>query len=85
MCRRKLQNKLKDADEAYTELATKYSSLEKAKNHIAAELEDLNLDLEKVKKGERGGSERMLRVCREDEEGMESEKEKRDLGKGEYP
>lgn len=48
-CRRKLQNKVKSSDESYSELQTKYSSLEKAKNHIAAELEDLNIDLEKVR------------------------------------
>ena len=49
-CRRKLQNKLKESDEALTDLQTKYSSLEKAKTHMAIELEDLNLDLEKVYK-----------------------------------
>ena len=47
--RRKLQNKLKESDEALSELQAKYSSLEKAKHHMAAELEDLNLDLEKVR------------------------------------
>lgn len=51
LCRRKLQQKLKDSDEALSELQTKYSSQEKAKNHMAAELEDVNLDLEKVNEG----------------------------------
>ena len=48
-CRRKLQNKLKASDEALTELQSKYSSLDKAKHRIEAELEDVNLDLEKEK------------------------------------
>lgn len=49
MYRRKLQGKLKESDESLNELQAKYSSLDKAKNHIAAELEDLNLDLEKAR------------------------------------
>jgi len=47
--RRKLQAKLNEAEEALSTLESKYSSLEKTKAHIAAELEDVNLDLEKVK------------------------------------
>lgn len=46
--RRKLQNKLKEIEEALTNAEQKYSSMEKTKVRIAAELEDLNLDLEKV-------------------------------------
>lgn len=46
--RRKLQNRLKEAEEALAADAAKYSTLEKTKNRLAAELEDLNLDLEKV-------------------------------------
>jgi hypothetical protein len=46
--RRKLTNKLKEADEALSGLHVKYSSLEKTKKRISDELEDLNLDLEKV-------------------------------------
>lgn len=47
--RRKLQAKVNEAEEALSNLESKYSSLEKTKAHIAAELEDVNLDLEKVK------------------------------------
>jgi hypothetical protein len=46
--RRKLTNKLKEADEALSGLQAKHSSLEKTKKRISDELEDLNLDLEKV-------------------------------------
>ena len=47
-CRRKLTNKLKEAEEAHSGLQVKHSSLEKTKKRISDELEDLNLDLEKV-------------------------------------
>lgn len=46
--RHKLQSKAKEAEEALEALQAKYSALDKTKNRIAAELEDLNLDLEKV-------------------------------------
>lgn len=46
--RRKLQAKLNEAEEALRNLESKYSSLDKTKARIAAELEDVNLDLEKV-------------------------------------
>lgn len=46
--RHKLQAKLKEAEETLEALQTKYSALEKTKARIAAELEDLNLDMEKV-------------------------------------
>ena len=46
--RRKLQSKLNETEESLRNLETKYSSLEKTKARIAAELEDVNLDLEKV-------------------------------------
>ena len=49
LCRRKLQNKLKASDEALTELQAKCASVDKAKNRMAAEFEDLNLDLEKAR------------------------------------
>ena len=47
-CRRKMQAKLNEAEESLRNLESKYSSLEKTKARIAAELEDVNLDLEKV-------------------------------------
>ena len=46
--RRKLSTKLKGVEEALAATETKYSTLEKTKKRIADELEDLNLDLEKV-------------------------------------
>ena len=46
--RRKLQNQIKDLEESLTGMESKCSSLEKTKNRIATELEDVNLDLEKV-------------------------------------
>ena len=46
--RRKLTIKLKESDEALSAVEAKHSSLEKTKKRIADELEDLNLDLEKV-------------------------------------
>ena len=46
--RRKLNNKLKETEEALATAEQKYSSTEKTKVRMAAELEDLNLDLEKV-------------------------------------
>ena len=49
--RRKLQAKLNEAEESLRNLETKYSGLEKTKARIAAELEDINLDLEKVNSG----------------------------------
>lgn len=48
ICRRKLQAKLNEAEESLRNLESKYSSLDKTKARIAAELEDVNLDLEKV-------------------------------------
>ena len=48
MCRRKLQSQLKDIQEQLSASEAKYSSMEKTKNRIAAELEDVTLDLEKV-------------------------------------
>lgn len=48
LLRRKLQNRLKEAEEALAAADAKYSSLDKTKNRLAAELDDLNLDLEKV-------------------------------------
>ena len=52
--RRKLQSKVKESDESLTELQGKYSSLDKAKHHMAAELEDVNLDLEKERNRAQG-------------------------------
>ena len=52
-CRRKLQAKLKEQEEAHSSLESKYGSLEKTKARIAAELEDVNLDLEKVDNAQR--------------------------------
>jgi len=46
--RRKFQQKLTEAEESLANLESKYASLEKTKSRIAAELEDVNLDLEKV-------------------------------------
>ncbi len=46
--RRKSQLKLKEAEEALAAAEQKYSSLDKTKHRIAAELEDLNLSLEGV-------------------------------------
>ena len=46
--RRKLQQRLTEAEETLGTTESKYSSLEKTKARIAAELEDINLDLEKV-------------------------------------
>ena len=46
--RHKFQSKLKEAEEALEALQAKHSALEKTKSRIAAELEDSNLDLEKV-------------------------------------
>ena len=43
-----MQAKLNEAEESLRNLESKYSSLEKTKARIAAELEDVNLDLEKV-------------------------------------
>ena len=40
---------MKEAEESITAIESKYSSLDKTKQRIAAELEDLNLDLEKVR------------------------------------
>ena len=48
LSRHKFQAKLKEAEEALEALQTKYSALEKTKTRIATELEDLNLDVEKV-------------------------------------
>ncbi|KAL5473297.1 hypothetical protein EMCRGX_G027764 [Ephydatia muelleri] len=45
--KRKLQNKLKEAEEALTLSDSKYAALDKTKTRIATELEDLHLDLEK--------------------------------------
>ena len=45
--RRKLQNQAKELDGELTGLRSKYSSLEKAKNRLAAELDDVNLELDK--------------------------------------
>ena len=56
--RHKLQAKLKEAEESLEAAQSKYSSLEKTKNHIASELEDLNLDLEKV-----GGYGMRMKTC----------------------
>ena len=39
---------MKETEEALEALQTKYSALDKTKSRIAAELEDLNLDVEKV-------------------------------------
>ena len=47
--RHKLLLKVKEAEEALEALQSKYSALDKTKSRIAAELEDLNLDLEKVR------------------------------------
>ncbi len=49
--RRKFQVKLKEAEEALAAAEQKYSSLDKTKHRIETELEDLNLDLEKVHTG----------------------------------
>ena len=46
--RRKLQQRLTEAEESLANTESKYSSMEKTKARIAAELEDVNLDLEKV-------------------------------------
>ena len=46
--RHKLTAKVKETEEALEVLQTKYSALDKTKMRIAAELEDLNLDVEKV-------------------------------------
>ena len=46
--RRKLTNQMKELEEALSAAQSKHSSLEKTKNRIAAELEDVSLDLEKV-------------------------------------
>ena len=46
--RRKLQAKLKELEEALAASETKYSALDKTKARMASELEDMNLDLEKV-------------------------------------
>lgn len=43
-----MQAKLKEIEEALESLQAKYSALDKTKARIAAELEDLNLDVEKV-------------------------------------
>lgn len=48
--RRKLQNKLKEAEEALATSDSKYAALDKTKTRIATELEDLHLDLEKVRR-----------------------------------
>ena len=40
---------MKEAEEALSAAGQKYSSLDKTKNRIATELEDLHLDLEKVR------------------------------------
>ena len=44
----KLNYKLKNADKAYRDLLSNYSSLYQARNSVAAELEELNHDLETV-------------------------------------
>ena len=46
--RHKMQARLKETEEALESLQAKYSALDKTKARIAAELEDLNLDIEKV-------------------------------------
>ena len=46
--RQKLTAKVKETEEALEDLQNKYSTLDKTKARIAAELEDLNLDIEKV-------------------------------------
>jgi uncharacterized coiled-coil DUF342 family protein len=46
--RHKLTAKVKETEEALESLQNKYSSLDKTRQRIAAELEDLNLDVEKV-------------------------------------
>ncbi len=48
VCRRKLQNKVKEAEESLSTLQTKYSSLEKTKQRVANELDDVNITLENV-------------------------------------
>ena len=48
LSRRKLSNKLKESEDGLSTMEVKYTSLEKTKKHIAQELEDLNIDLEKV-------------------------------------
>ena len=45
--RRKMQNQNKELDDELTSLRTKYSSLEKAKNRLSAELDDVSLELDK--------------------------------------
>lgn len=47
--RRKLQNQIKELEEALSAAESKCSSVEKTKNRLATELEDVNLDLEKVR------------------------------------
>ena len=49
MYRRKLQSKLKEAEDSLTDVGTKYSALEKTKQRLSNELEDLNLTLESVR------------------------------------
>lgn len=43
-----MQNKVKEAEEALSALETKYSGLEKTKQRVANELDDVNLTLENV-------------------------------------
>jgi hypothetical protein len=47
-CRRKLQAKLQDAEQNAEAANAKVSSLEKAKNRLQGELEDLSIDVERV-------------------------------------
>lgn len=49
-CRKKLQARLQEAEEAIEATQAKCSSLEKTKQRLQAEVEELCLDLEKVKK-----------------------------------
>lgn len=49
-CRKKLQVRLQEAEEAVETTQAKCSSLEKTKQRLQAEVEELCLDLEKVKK-----------------------------------
>lgn len=50
VCRKKLQVRLQEAEEAAEATQAKCSSLEKTKQRLQAEVEELCLDLEKVKK-----------------------------------
>lgn len=50
VCRKKLQARLQEAEEAVEATQAKCSSLEKTKQRLQLEVEELCLDLEKVKK-----------------------------------